>query len=138
MWKDAYIGNNLNVQGTITGNIDVTPDLTGLANGSAGAPSIAFKSSTNSGIFLDTSTPGVAISASGTEGLRVGASEVDVLQNLNASGHTVSCATVNCSGTGEFEDVQTGTCELGTLTVNSGGSIIIQNGSTSKSCNPIF
>jgi len=63
---DAIIGNNLNVAGTITGNVDITPQITDLASGSASVPSVGFASSSNTGIYLNTSNSGLAITASGT------------------------------------------------------------------------
>jgi hypothetical protein len=127
--NNVTIANNLTVDGTIEGTA-IVPDIKGIADGSAASPSIAFANSANTGIYRDTSTPGLAITANGTEKFRVGNSATYSLQDFHADGYTVWAGDVEASlGTGSFSDVQSGTAEVSIVTIGSSGKIILPNGS---------
>ena len=83
--SDAIIGNNLTVGGNVTADSfsggTITPTLTELPNGTAGAPPLTFTSDTKSGYFWDTTgTAGQAWSAGGTKKLKL---DTNHLTSLN-------------------------------------------------------
>src|SRR5574338_1481887 len=73
---DGHIWGNLDVDGTVTASQfaggTITPSFS-LPDGSASSPALAYQSSTNSGLFWDTSgtASGQAWSASGTKRLKL-------------------------------------------------------------------
>lgn len=112
---DGHIWGNLDVDGTVTATQfaggTITPSFT-LPDGSASSPALSFQSSTNSGLFWDTtgSEPGQAWSVSGTKRMKLDTKTLALDHNLSMGGFftngangmttgNIHCGAISSSGT---------------------------------------
>ena len=100
---DGHINGNLDVDGTVTASQfaggTITPSFS-LPDGSASDPSLAFQSSTNSGLFWDTSgtVSGQAWSSNGTKRLKLDPDQFQVTgpmltDSIDCGTNSLSCGS---------------------------------------------